>query len=257
MVRTRDELKGTFINGAKPDEHSYADLFDSFVHLHDEIANGNIVWATKAEAEQGFNQVAAMNPLRTQEAIRFLVRLASLPDLNADVVAKAAQEVAALVAGAPTSLNTIEKLANAIGNDPTFNESVLKVANNLSDLHDVSQARDNLEVMEASEVTAMVAGVFNPAGWQVAAMQGTWVAATEPLRFNQVGNLVFVSGTCQSGTSSHICTLPPGLRPQYNFELFQEELFRLDTSGELHTLTVYAPGNPAPARRVHFTFISI
>jgi len=272
MKKTRAELKDTFTNGYKPDENDFADLFDSFLHQDDSQTASGVNLASKAEAEQGNNHTNAMSPLRTRQAIEFIVRLASLPGLQGDVQAEIQAAVTAIIDSAPGALDTLGKIADAINNDPAFHTSVLKVASNLADLHNVTDARANLEVYSRQETESLINGFYGGT-WQLATMLNGWSTFNEPLRFAKTGNLVYVSGGIGGGTDSHVCTLPVGYRPQHLVEFYQVELaaagfesaytaiIRVEPTGELiisnsSTLHNYSESEPAESKRLHFSFIA-
>jgi len=62
-IQTRSDLKNTFVTGAKPVQQDFADLFDSYWHMNDNVATGDWVSSNFAPATGSENYVQIDPPV--------------------------------------------------------------------------------------------------------------------------------------------------------------------------------------------------
>ena len=126
--KTREQLKSAFTTGATPEQKDFVDVFDSFKHQDDPAAN--IDTASQPEAEAGDDNTKLMTPLRTKQAIEAIARLANLIDLSNEVNGRIDTAINNLIGSAPSTLNTLEEIATALGDDSNAYNSLMAAINN-------------------------------------------------------------------------------------------------------------------------------
>ncbi len=126
-IKTRKQLEETFQNGATPDAQDFSNLFESFRHQTD--PDLNLRRANQTEAEEGNSNIQLMTPQRTRQAIIALTRLASVPALSREVDQKVATAISQLIDNAPTALDTLNELAQALNDDQNAYNTLVGLIN--------------------------------------------------------------------------------------------------------------------------------
>jgi len=126
--QTREALKLKFLNGLKPNQTDFENWLDSFVHQADPL-DTVVPRATDVEAAAGVDNNKVITPFTLVATINTLVRLATLGDLLADVQSEINTAVAALVDSSPGTLDTLNELAAALGDDPNFATTIIGTIN--------------------------------------------------------------------------------------------------------------------------------
>ena len=117
MTLSKSKLKELFQSGKKPSGDDFANLIDSLLHVTSEILTASRSTANEDEARGGVTTDKYMTPYLVLKAIEHLTRIRTLPNLSADIDVKISTAVDGLVAGAPSALNTLNELAEALNDD--------------------------------------------------------------------------------------------------------------------------------------------
>ncbi len=113
MATTKAVLKTYFQNGLKPTEAEFEEFIDAFVHVDDDLDLAIGAFAEVGEAEAGLVTDKYMNPFLTKAAIYALARLANIPELEAEVDAKIADQAKIFFsAGGPLPLPFLYDIGN-------------------------------------------------------------------------------------------------------------------------------------------------
>ena len=117
MALSKNKLKELFQGGKKPSGDDFGNLIDSFIHVTSEILTASRSTANEDEARGGVTTDKYMTPYLVLKAIEHLTRIRTLPNLSADIDVKISTAIDGLVAGAPSALNTLNELAEALNDD--------------------------------------------------------------------------------------------------------------------------------------------
>ena len=152
MALSKNKLKELFQSEKKPSGDDFANLIDSFLHVTSEILTASRSTANEDEAKKGVVTDKYMTPYLVLKAIESLTKLDTLPGLSNEVQAKIDTAINGLVAGAPSVLNTLNELAEALNDDSNAFNSLRELIDQKEPLIENKNSGFNLNKSDAYNV---------------------------------------------------------------------------------------------------------
>ena len=152
MALSKNKLKELFQSEKKPSGDDFANLIDSFLHVTSEILTASRSTANEDEAKKGVATDKYMTPYLVLKAIESLTKLDTLPGLSNEVQAKIDTAINGLVAGAPSVLNTLNELAEALNDDSNAFNSLRELIDQKEPLIENKNSGFNLNKSDAYNV---------------------------------------------------------------------------------------------------------